>query len=216
VKKRDIINLIKDENNQDVEFTYDFNRVANEVGISTRPINKKLLKNHYGLNLFFKYATLSLIFVTLVLSGVIVFQFNNPTIIEAPPIEVTPTKEQLVAGYFEEQGATYITTPIKSQIIDEILINIYMGILDTEETIFVYTFENLTIGSHIEITTNGKLEGIEENKDIVDYNFEDVFTSSVLKIENSYELVINIEINDQTVNITIELDIAQFIDYLNK
>lgn len=217
MKKKDIINLIKDGNSQDVELTYDFKRIADEVGISsTIIIDKKHIKYHHGWQLFFRYATLSLFFVTILLSGFIVYQVNNPIVIEKPPIEETLTKEKLVAKYFEDQNATYITTPIKSQIIDSILINIYVGIIDTEQIIFVYTFENLAVGSNILITTKGKLEGVEENIDIVEYDNDSVFSSSILKIENSFEVVINTKINEQTSSIVIELDIAQFIAYLNK
>lgn len=87
----------------------------------------------------------------------------------------------MVAQYFEDQNAKFIATPIKSQVIDGILVNIYMGILDIEQIIFVYTFENLTIESSIQITTSGKLESIEGNIDIVDYHDNDTFTSSRLK-----------------------------------
>lgn len=217
MKKRDIINLIIDENSQDVELTYDFDRVAKEVGISSNIVlDNKHSKNYYRRQLFFKYATLSLFFVTILLSSVIIYQFNHPIIIERPPIEETFTKEQLVAQYFEDHNAEFITTPIKSQVINGMLVNIYMGILDTDQIMFVYTFENLTIGSTVQITASGKLEGIEENKDIVDYYYGDIFTSSTLKIENSYEIVLNIDMSEQIINITTELDIVQFLTYLNK
>lgn len=217
MKKREIINLIKHENSQDVEFTYDFERVTKEVGISSKTItDKKQLKNYYRRQLFFKYATLSLFFLTILLSSVIIYQFNHPIIIEGPPIEETPTKEQLVAQYFEDQNAEFITTPIESQVIDGILVNIYMGILNAEQIVFVYTFDNLTIESSVEITASGKLESIEGNTDIVDYHYDDVFASSMLKIENLYQVVINIGINEQMTNIIIELDVTQFIAYLNK
>ncbi|HQC30534.1 MAG TPA: hypothetical protein PLP51_02230 [Acholeplasmataceae bacterium] len=217
MKKKEIIKLIKDENSQDVEYTYDFDRVAKEVGISSKTVlDRKQLKKYYGRQLFFKYATLSLFFLAILLSGVIIYQVNHPIVIDGPPIEETPTKEQLVAQYFEDQNAKFIATPIKSQVIDGILVNIYMGVLDIEQIIFVYTFENLTIGSSIQITTSGKLESIEGNIDIVDYHDNDTFTSSRLKRENSYQIAINIDINEQIKNMIIELDVTQFLAYLNQ
>ena len=66
MKKKEIIKLIKNENSQDVEYTYDFDRVAKEVGISSKTVSdRKQLKKYYGRQLFFKYATLSLFFLVL-------------------------------------------------------------------------------------------------------------------------------------------------------
>lgn len=217
MKKRDIINLIKEENSQDVELTYDFKRVAKEAGISsTINTGNKHIKKYYGWQLFFKYATISLLIVTIFLSGIIIYKTNYSSDTKKPYIEETLTKQFLVAKHFKEQNAEFISTPIKTQIFDGILINIYMGILDNEKVIFVYTFDNLTIGSHVEVITNGKLENVEENNIIADYHYGDMFTSSTLKIENSYELIINTELNNQQINISIELDIAQFLAYLNQ
>jgi len=218
MKKKDIINLIKEENSRDVELTYDFNRVAEEVGISSIiNLEKRSFNQHYKMHLFFKYASLCLFFIVLLLSVVTIYQVNNPIIIEGPPISQIPTKEELVAKYFEEQNAKYIKTPVKTEILNGILVNIYIGVIDGDEVIFIYTFESLTIGSHVEILTNGlAVEGLEENKDLTNYSYGDVFASSTLKLENMYKAIINCENNEDTLNIIIDLDITQFIAYLDK
>lgn len=211
MKTKNIIKKLKSEHEHDLKFKYNYDVLSNEIAFETKtPLN---IGYHAQTNKIFKYASLFLLVISLTLTGLLVYQLAKaPTVL--------PSQEALVFEYFENNNMDYIHSPIQTEIINEHIVNVYMGKSQTSQVIFVFTFINRLDDIDMNFSILGSYtagDGLGEDRfKSVYFERLNSFIIQEIEIEAVYDVKVMYTMDSSSIEEFLELNIRQYLDYLNK
>lgn len=211
MKKKQLIRIIQDKNDKEVEFYDNYTLLSKRLNLENDTTSYEVLKKHrYNSYSFFKYATLSLLVVTLFLSGLLINTMHKKQ------NHSEHTHLQLIQQYFIENEIKYLESPIKTEVINGSILNIYLGVTKDNEFIFVYTTKD-RIDRGINISSYA-IEG-DGSYDVENttLNISDSFTLTTNQIATNFtfEFSYKNEENNEEIYIT-TIEMSNYLEYFNK
>ncbi len=136
MKKKEIIKLIKEKNSSELTFSNNYSRLADELDLTEQ--NLIFQPTRGKTMLILKYATIFLLVVSLSFTGVM---FGRNT--KDSPKNINYLS--LADAYFNENSVQHIDNPIRTEIIDDSEVNVYIGLSEDEEVVFLFVKEESAI-----------------------------------------------------------------------
>lgn len=203
-----IIKKLNIENEEDVKFEYNYDELSKRLGFLNQHKQKSQLRRHPVYYSIFKYAFLVLFIISITLNCFSLYKLNK-----YKQLIKESTGEDIIFEYFEKNNLDYIASPIKTEIVNEHLLRVYLGITKSNKAVFIYAFSNLSEGVKIQVLTQGHLEGIPGTIFKFDKEADELV---VIEVNLEYEYDVKIKFNDNGVATahTMLLDVEKFIKYL--
>lgn len=204
MRKSKIIKRLKKENEHDVEFIYNFDKLKEKLSFTSST------KKSYQSILYYKYATLALSFIVLILTSLLINNYtkHNISIDSSATIE---TELDEVYNHFTNLNATYLKFPIKTFIINEEIVQLFIGVLDNNEVVLIYTStkENQ---NKIEIYPTNT-ESIDIPEDVTP-QVEKFYTPIITTTSDYYLVVFEGKDSQYLNNYTSSINIKEYIEFL--
>ena len=222
MKTKNIIKKLKYENEQDLKFKYNYLEISNRLGFkSISSIDQFSFKQNKSMFKFYKYACMVLLVISFSLGGLLIFQSKEQPINES--LGAAATSENLVYQYFEDSHLKYIKSPVKTEIINDTIVNIYMGLTSSEQIVFVFSFLDSTIESNMQIDAEKLITSDSEftedstaSQGFISFYNDNLnsFVTQKIDKEPTYSIKIQYSVDDSNIEKSITLDIQEFLDYL--
>ncbi len=164
----------------------------------------------------FKYLTASLSVFVIFLSSLLIYSFSSK--IQRPPYVDFPSEEsrQNIYSQFENLNAKYIEVPIRNFIVDDTIVQLYFGIIDSDTIVLLLIDESNKL-SHFLINDNNIINNggiVDESLDFegdssLVFDFYQYNTPVTLAKEDTYYIYLTISATKSE-----KIDVYSYIKYL--
>lgn len=212
MRKRDIIEKLIKENKEKVSFVNNYDEIKKSLNIIEKPRYQQKSVN------IFKYLTASLSVFVVLLSGLLIYSFSSKT--QRPPYVDFPSEESLqnIYSQFENLNAKYIEAPIRNFVVDDTIVQLYFGIIDSD-TIVLLLIDETNKLSHFLINDNNVINNggiVDESLDFegdssLVFDFYQYNTPVTLAKEDTYYIYLTISSTKSE-----KIDISSYIKYLEE
>lgn len=205
MNKKQIIKRLKEENNNDVSFSNNFTEIRTKLNFTSPSIYPKQTFP------FFKQLTAALSMIVLVFTVLITYNLTRPNDNLNANTPDDEGSTQSIFDQFEDLDAVYLKKPVKTYIVDNNLVEMYLGVLEDEKVVFIFSTTNEDSGK-IFVTqdlSNSLFPNNDSSLEPENLRSEDYLSPIIVEKNNKY--YIYFDSIDEEYDV---IDLSDIIDFL--